>query len=233
MIILNSQFSRVNLTSSLSRGFSEWRVLYKLWSQTHTYFQSSRWTLRFLNCSRTNPWKTEQIVALHRIFDSGGISLADLSKNFYFPIPVLTAYFVSFLVLIVASFLVTKFSFKIRFEANERKSAAEENPARTNRIPKRTWRRFLAHFLAKQERLTSIGVFVLFVQLFLWLSGLFLVNNIKTNQVVRRISRWDHLKIERKHSKTLSPTTLPHSSTRWWTRVWSSKMKTIFSALNW
>lgn len=127
------------------------------------------------NDSRTNPWKTEQIVAIHRIFDSGRISLADLSNNFYLPIPVLAAYFISFLALVASCFLVTKVSFRIRSEASERIPKA----TRINQTAKRDWRPFLGHFLARQKRLTSIGVFVLCAQLFIWFSELFLTNNIK------------------------------------------------------
>ena len=34
------------------------------------------------------------------------------------------------------------------------------------------------------KRLSAIGVFVLFIRLFLWVTQLFLTNNIKTNKVV-------------------------------------------------
>ena len=143
---------------------------------------------------RTKPWKTEQIVALHRIFDTGGLSLADLSKNFQFSLPVLTAYLVSFLVIIFSSYLVTKLSYRIRFGAN--KVESQSNLARSsaeNSVTSSIGRNglggnrrlFLAHFLTKRGSLTAISVFVLFAQLFIWFSGLFLINNIKTNQVVR------------------------------------------------
>ena len=126
----------------------------------------------------------------HTIADRSDVAFFNLLDNFNVGFTLLAIYLCSFVAIFAVAFLINGLSKRIQFGAR-----------RTVQLSKQ-----IASAAASFEvtQLSAIGVFVLFVHLFVWVTRLFLTNNIKTNKVVR-LSFWDFS--NRQRSK--------HSITRW------------------
>ena len=94
------------------------------------------------------------------------MSYFDLLDNFNVGLTLLSTYIFSFFAILSLAFLINKLTHRIRGTANSPKRIA------------------LALNSFELKRLSAMGLFVLFVHRFLWLTQLFLTNNIKTNKVV-------------------------------------------------
>ena len=115
----------------------------------------------------------ESIVVGHPIREQHGLDVAyyNLLNNFNVGFTLAAVYLLSLLSILTLSFLINEIAHRIRLGGRRR-------------IVKLS-RRFALTLSKFQKRtLSAIGVFVLFTHLFLWLTQLFLTNNIKTNKVV-------------------------------------------------
>ena len=104
------------------------------------------------------------------------MSYLNLLDNFNFGFTLSATYLLSFIGILVIAFLISLIGHRIRFGRRRK----------TIKISKRIGSA-LDSFGGK--RLSAIGIFVLFAHLFLWLTQLFLTNNIKANKVVRPDSK--------------------------------------------
>ena len=99
------------------------------------------------------------------------VAYFNLLNNFNVGFTLSFTYFSSFFAILALSFLIAELSQRIRFGRREMV----------------TFSKRIALSLSKfqNKRRSAIGIYLLFVHLFLWVTQLFLVNNIKTNKVVR------------------------------------------------
>ena len=121
--------------------------------------------------AKTVPIQMESVALLHVIPDQDKLSYFDLLDNLKVGFKLTATYLVVFLVTLALSHLLNELTYRIRFGCG-----------RSTRIQERILGAFKSLGV---PRLTAVGLFVLFFQLFLWFSQLFLTNNIKTNKVVR------------------------------------------------
>ena len=110
----------------------------------------------------------EDVLVAHPIQDQK-TSFFNLLDNFNIGITLSAVYLLSFFGILVFSFLIKELGLRIR----------QRRPVELSK------RITLAMSSFKMKQLSAIGLFVLFVHLFLWQTELFLTNNIKTNKVVR------------------------------------------------
>lgn len=133
----------------------------------------------------------ERIVLVHLVKDeSTNVKFYDLMDNFKFGFSLVASYVGVFLVALLVGFILSELKRKMQFGATIRAGLRWRRAA----VKKRTmglktridWalRRFSVN------RLSSISIFILFVNLFLWFTQLFLINNTKTNKVVRLVASW-------------------------------------------
>ena len=101
------------------------------------------------------------------------VSFFNLLGNFKVGFTLAATYFLSFLGILALSFLINELTHRIRFEETV-----------VRRRPKLFKRIVSALKSFGVNRLSAIGIFVLFVHQFIWVTQLFLTNNIKTNKVV-------------------------------------------------
>ena len=94
----------------------------------------------------------------------------NLLNNFNVGFTLAATYLLSFLGILALLFFVHELAYKIRLGERTKIKLSKRIALTLNKFQKRT--------------LSAIGVFVLFTHLFLWLTQLFLTNNIKTNKVV-------------------------------------------------
>ena len=133
-----------------------------LYLRGHPYYLQEDWL------QRSVPIRMESIIIGDPIHDQKGSvsSFFNLLDNFKINITLATIYLFSILGILSFSFLIKEFIHRIR-----------RRGARRIEIIKRI-ALALNSFLVKR-RLSAIGLFVLFVQIFTWLTLLFLTNNIK------------------------------------------------------
>ena len=120
--------------------------------------------------TKSVPIHMESLVVGHLVSNQKTVSYFNLLDNFRLGFSLSIAFLFSFFTILAFSFLINQLSRRIRFESRK-----------TDKLSKRI-DSTVSSFGAK--RLTAIGVFVLFVQLFVWLTELFIINCIKTNKVV-------------------------------------------------
>ena len=117
------------------------------------------------------PIQMEQVIVGHSLMpNENKVSFFNLLNNFNLGITLSAVYFCSFVGILAFSLLINEFSHRLRFEER----------------PVNLFKRITSSvnsFGVKQ--LSAIGVFVLFVHLFFWLTENFLTNNLQTNKVVR------------------------------------------------
>lgn len=96
----------------------------------------------------------------------------DLLHNFNIGFALISAYLFSFVGILVIALLINRINHRIQFGRQEG----------TDKIRKK----IISVWVAFQEnnQHSAVGLFVLFIHLFLWLTQIFLINNIKTNKVV-------------------------------------------------
>ena len=113
----------------------------------------------------------ESIVVGHPIHNRNDSAYYfDLLNNLNVGFGLASVYLLSFCGILAFAFLIDDLTGRIQFGARKRA-----------KIWKRvTW----AVSKFQRKKLTAIGLFFLFIHLFLWLTRLFLTNNIKTNKVV-------------------------------------------------
>ena len=110
----------------------------------------------------------EGVLVAHPIRDQK-TSFFNLLDNFNIGITLSAVYLLSFFGILLFSFLIKELALRTR----------QRRPVELSK------RITLAMSSFKMKQLSAIGLFVLFVHLFLWQTELFLTNNIKTNKVVR------------------------------------------------
>ena len=120
---------------------------------------------------KTVPIVMESVVMMHYVPDKSDLSYLNLLDNFNLGLTLMTVYLFSFFGILALSFLFDELARRIRYERR-----------RTIQFSKRIVSA-VSSFGVK--RLSAIGLFVLFVHLFIWITQLFITNNIKTNKVVR------------------------------------------------
>ena len=97
----------------------------------------------------------------------------NLLDNFNVGLALSAIFLLSFLGILSLAFLINKLTERIRFDPSER------SPTKISKA--------IASTVASlgMNQLSAIGIFVLFVNQYLWLAELFITNNVKTNKVVR------------------------------------------------
>lgn len=111
----------------------------------------------------------------HVLRDENKKSYFNLLENFNLGLTLSAIFLLAFLGILSTSFLINKLAQRIRFGS----SSLERRPTKiSEKITS-------AVSSLGVKQLSAIGIFVLFVNQYLWLSELFLTNNIKTNKVVR------------------------------------------------
>lgn len=116
----------------------------------------------------------EKIVVGHPIQGDKKTVYYNLLNNFDVGLTLSATFLCSLFIILALSFLLNELAHRIRFSSQKRIEI-------TKRIA-------LALGRFKSRRLSALGLFVIFVQQFLWQTQLFLTNNIKTNKVVSSIS---------------------------------------------
>lgn len=107
----------------------------------------------------------EKVVLAHFIHqEQDAISIFNLLDNFRIGFTLATTFFVSFLGIVTSSFLINKATHQIR--RRRKRAGVFKGIVRA-----------LSSFGTK--KLSAIGLFVMFVHLFIWIVELFLTNNIK------------------------------------------------------
>ena len=136
------------------------------------------------------PIQMETVALIQPIRDENSVSFFNLLDNLNLGVTLSALYLLSFFGLLAFSFLINELTRRIRIERGRR----------TIQISKRI---ALALSKFRNKTLTAIGIFVLCAQLFLWLTQLFLTNNIKTNKVVRKNLNFKSFEIKIKAKKTM------------------------------
>ena len=124
--------------------------------------------------TKSAPIHMANVIIGHPITDEKkNLAFFNLLNNFNIGITLSSLYLLSFIGILVCSFLLNRLAYRVQFGRRRRKRAFE--------ISKR-----IALLLGKfrKERFTAVGLFVAAIHLFLWWTILFLTNNIKTNKVV-------------------------------------------------
>ena len=114
----------------------------------------------------------EAAVTMPIVDDKKGTIFFNLLDNFKLGIRLTAVYLFSFVAILAISFLINELSRRIRFERTAVRRALR-------RIPK-FWERIVSTVKSfGTTRLSAVGLFFLFVNLFIWVTQLFLTNNIK------------------------------------------------------
>ena len=115
----------------------------------------------------------EKAVVGHAIQRQKAFTFFNLLNNFKVGFTLAVTFLLAFLSILALSFLINELIYRVRCQ----ETLVRRRPKLSKRITS-----VLNSFGAK--RLSAIGVFVLFARLFIWITQLFLINNIKTNKVV-------------------------------------------------
>ena len=122
--------------------------------------------------AKSVPIKLSSVMVGHAIHqDRDEVSFFNLLDNFNFGLNLSVIYLLSLIAILVISFFINLTSHRIRFGRRRTGKISKEivstlGSFRRNRLP------------------AAMDIFILFVNLFFWLSQLFLTNNVKTNKVV-------------------------------------------------
>ena len=121
---------------------------------------------------KTISMESEEIRFGHSIDDKDAedVSYFDLIHNFKLPISLLAIYLAAFLVIIFIGFAFHEITQKIKCKAFKKKRLIKKLAT-------------ILRLFFSGNKFFTIGVFFVFVLLFIWFSQLFLTNNIKTNKV--------------------------------------------------
>ena len=119
------------------------------------------------------PVGMENTMVFQPIQEQNAISFFNLLDNFNVGFTLTATFLLSFLGILTFSFLINELTHRVHFGETVLRSRAK--------LSKR-----IASALNSfgVNRLSAIGIFVLFVHQFIWIGQLFLINNIKTNKVV-------------------------------------------------
>ena len=120
--------------------------------------------------AKSVPIQMENVVVIHQIRDQTSLAYFNLLNNFNVGFTLSAIYLFFFFIILSLLILVNELAYRIR-------SGGRETLGISKRVA-------LALGKFRIKRLSAIAIFVLFVQLFLWMTQLFLTNNIKTNKVV-------------------------------------------------
>lgn len=115
---------------------------------------------------KTTPVRMETVITGQPMRPNrSGLSIFNLLENFNVGVTLSAIFLLSFVGILSLSFLLNEFTRRIRF-----------GPRRTINV----WRRIVSALSSfGMTRLSAVGIFVLYVHLFIWLTQLFLANNIK------------------------------------------------------
>lgn len=116
------------------------------------------------------------ILVGHVLRDENKKSYFNLLTNFNVGLVLSVVFLLAFLGTLSTSFLINKLAHRLRFGY----SRSKRRP--TKIFEKITW---AVRSFGNVKKLSALGIFLLFVREYLWLTQLFLTNNIKTNKVVR------------------------------------------------
>ena len=119
----------------------------------------------------------ESAVLSHPIRDQKTFAFFNLLNNFDIGLTLSATFLLSIVGILSLAILINELTHRIRFERSFRSENRRTANARKGIA--------LAVSIFNVKRCSAIGIFFLFVQLFFWMTELFLGNNIKTNQVVR------------------------------------------------
>ena len=122
----------------------------------------------------------EKVIITHPIRDIMAVSFFNLLQNLNVGFTLSVSYLSSFFTILALAFLINELTYLFRFGGRRR--GRRRRIAIAQRIA-------LSLNKFQNKKLSAIGLFVLFVHLFLWLTQLFFTNNIKTNKVVRMASQ--------------------------------------------
>ena len=114
---------------------------------------------------RTAAFTTEKTRFGHMIPEKRSVSFFDLMKNFKLDVSLLSIYLVALLAALLIGVCIRRMAYRIKFGAS--------------RMPKLFRGYFADKKFAFRKKLPALAIFVLFVHQFLWLTQLFLTNNIK------------------------------------------------------
>ena len=135
--------------------------------------------------TKSIPVQMSKVVLGHAIHDQTNcVAYFNLLNNFNVGLTLSSTFLVSVLAILAFSYLINRLTNRI-----------QERPPEACKS--------IAVILTKfrNKTLSAIGIFFLFVHLFLWLTQLFLTNNIKTNKVVVDTSQ-----LVRRHLSTQNKT---------------------------
>ena len=119
--------------------------------------------------SKSVPIKLSSVMVGHAIHqDRDEVSFFNLLDNFNFGLTLTATYLFSFIAILMICFLIHLINHRIRF-------------GKRGRTSKTIQKVFSALGTFRGSRLSTIGLFVLCVHLFLWQTQLFLTNNIKVS----------------------------------------------------
>lgn len=119
---------------------------------------------------RTPVLAMEKTRLCHMIHEQKTVDFFDLMSNFRFSPSLLSAYLAGVLAALFIGIFIRRLTYRIQFGTSKKSGF---------------FRGFFVNRRLHFKRFSALAVFALFLRLFLWISQLFLTNNIKTNKVVR------------------------------------------------
>ena len=122
--------------------------------------------------AKSVPIMMENPMVIHTIKEQK-VTFFNLLNNFNVGFTLVATFFLSFLGILAFSFFFNELTHRVRFG----ETVVRRRPKLFKRIAS-AWNSLGV------KRLSAIGIFVLFVHQFIWVTQLFLTNNIKTNKVV-------------------------------------------------
>lgn len=159
---------------------------------------------------RTSALSTEKTRLGQIVHKQRGMSFFDLMNNFKVALSLLSIYLAALLAVLLIGVCIRRLAYWVRFGAS---------------IKPKLFRGYFKDQKLGFMKFPALAIFVLFVGQFLWLTELFLTNNIKTNKVVTILTAIDLLdfglfEAHPKPFKSPLNTTELFSQThlpRWWT----------------
>lgn len=127
---------------------------------------------------RTSALSTERTRFAHLIPDQQNESFFDLMDNFKVDISLLSIFLGSLLATLLIGFCIRRLAYRVRFGASRRPKLI-----RGLQVHRFAYRK-LGFMKIELPNLPALAILALFFGEFIWLTELFLINNIKTNKVV-------------------------------------------------
>ena len=119
----------------------------------------------------------ESVILGHSLLPhQNSVSFFNLLENLNVGFTLSAVYLLSFVGILGLSLLINELSHRVRYGAGRTAKVFDQLSSAVSSF--------------RVKRLSAIGIFVLFVHLFLWITELFLTNNIKTNKVVSLSFQW-------------------------------------------